>query len=72
MQEVHSASGSLPYQGLTSAEAENSRLQYGANVLAKPARTPWYRQFAAKFKDPIIRILIVAEFLPVAEFMTAG
>ena len=63
MQEIHSASGTLPYPGLTAREVEAARLQYGPNVLAKPPRTPWYRQFAAKFRDPIIRILIVAALL---------
>lgn len=51
------------YSGLSDAEAENSRMKYGPNVLTPPPRTPLWKLFLEKFKDPIIRILLVAAVL---------
>ena len=48
------------YQGLTSAQVEESRRLHGENVLTPPAKTPLWKQFLEKFEDPIIRILLVA------------
>ncbi len=47
-------------RGLTAAEVAASRQTHGANVLTPPQREPWWQLFAAKFADPVIRILIVA------------
>ena len=48
------------YQGLTTAQVEESRRLHGENVLTPPAKTPLWKQFLEKFEDPIIRILLVA------------
>ncbi len=46
--------------GLTEAEVIASREAHGINVLTPPKKTPLWIQFLEKFKDPIIRILLVA------------
>ncbi len=46
--------------GLTEAEVIASREAHGINVLTPPKKTPLWKQFLEKFKDPIIRILLVA------------
>lgn len=51
------------YSGLSDQEVEESRRKYGENVLTPPPRTPLWKLFLEKFKDPIIRILLVAAFL---------
>jgi Ca2+-transporting ATPase len=50
-------------QGLPSGSVQDMRERYGSNELTPPKRTPLWRQFLAKFNDPIIRILLVAVFL---------
>lgn len=51
------------YPGLNETEAEESRRKYGKNILTPPPRTPIWKLFLEKFKDPIIRILLVAAAL---------
>lgn len=51
------------YSGLTAQQVEESRRKFGENVLTPPARTPLWKLFLEKFKDPIIRILLVAACL---------
>lgn len=51
------------YPGLSDAEVEASRKEHGSNVLTPPARTPLWKLFLEKFKDPIIQILLVAALL---------
>ncbi len=46
--------------GLTTAEVEKSRGEYGGNLLTPPRQTPWWELYLEKFKDPIIIILLVA------------
>ena len=46
--------------GLTAAEVEANRTQYGANVLTPPRRKSLWRLYLEKYEDPIIRILLVA------------
>ena len=46
--------------GLTAAEVEANRAQYGANVLTSPRRKSLWRLYLEKYEDPIIRILLVA------------
>ncbi|MCC8180431.1 MAG: haloacid dehalogenase, partial [Planctomycetes bacterium] len=46
--------------GLTAEQVRASRAQNGANLLTPPARDPWWRLYLEKFKDPIIKILIIA------------
>lgn len=51
------------HSGLTDEQAEASRQKYGKNILTPPVRTPLWKLFLEKFKDPIIRILLVAALL---------
>ncbi len=53
------------YTGLTAAEVEASRRQHGANVLTPPKRASAWQLFLAKFRDPLITILLVAGALSV-------
>lgn len=48
------------YSGLSDAEVIKSRQKYGENTLTPPPRTPLWKLFLEKFKDPIIQILLVA------------
>ena len=52
-------------QGLTAAEVAASRADYGANVLTPPRDRAAWELFAEKFRDPIIRILLVAALLSI-------
>lgn len=51
------------YQGLSEQEVAESRRLYGENILTPPEKASLWSQFIEKFKDPIIRILLVAWFL---------
>lgn len=48
------------YKGLSDRQVVQSREKYGKNVLTPPEKTPVWKQLLEKFKDPIIRILLVA------------
>ena len=52
-------------KGLTAEQVEASRQTHGSNVLTPRERTPWWRKFAEKFKDPLIIILMVAAILSI-------
>lgn len=56
----------IDYFGLTDAQAEESRLKYGENVLTPPARKSLWRMYLEKYEDPIIRILLVAAAVSLA------
>ena len=47
-------------KGLTIQQVIASRERYGINVLTPPEREPLWKQFLAKFDDPLIKILLVA------------
>lgn len=51
------------YSGLNEAEVKENRKRFGKNTLTPPPRTPLWKLFLEKFKDPIIRILLVAAVL---------
>lgn len=51
------------YSGLNKEEVKESRKKFGENILTPPPRTPLWKLFLEKFKDPIIRILLVAAVL---------
>lgn len=51
--------------GLTPAEVEASRKQYGSNILTPPKRDPWWKLYFEKFEDPVIRILIIAAIITI-------
>jgi len=49
--------------GLTDSEVTESRKLHGTNLLTPPQKEPVWKLFIEKFKDPIIRILLIAAFL---------
>ncbi|WP_165040912.1 cation-translocating P-type ATPase [Dysgonomonas sp. ZJ709] len=51
------------YSGLTDAQVKESRKKYGVNLLTPPKKEPLWKLFLEKFKDPIIRVLLIAAFL---------
>ncbi len=50
-------------QGLTEEEIIRSRQQHGENLLTPPERESIWKLYLEKFKDPVIRILLVAAVL---------
>lgn len=48
------------HKGLNSQEVQRSRAEHGQNVLTPPEKTSVWQQLLEKFKDPIIKILLVA------------
>ncbi|MDD1682677.1 MAG: calcium-translocating P-type ATPase, PMCA-type, partial [Methanoregula sp.] len=46
--------------GLSTAQVADFRKKYGVNTMTPPVREPLWKQYAEKFDDPIIRILILA------------
>ena len=52
-------------KGLTPEQVIASRHEHGDNVLTPPRQTPLWKQFLAKFNDPLIKILLVALVLSV-------
>ncbi len=53
------------YTGLSETEVLKSRETHGVNILTPAAREPLWRQFLAKFSDPLIIILLIAGVLSV-------
>ncbi len=49
--------------GLSVEEVSASRALHGSNVLRPPKRAPLWKQYLAKYRDPIIIILLVALLL---------
>ncbi len=54
------------HRGLSEAEVAESRRNHGVNVLTPPARTPLWKLFLEKFRDPLIIVLHCAGALSVA------
>ena len=52
--------------GLSEGEVTQSRVANGANILTPPARTPLWKLYLEKYKDPIIQILLVAVAISLA------
>ena len=46
--------------GLSESEVLDSRKRHGRNLITPPAKTPWWKLYLEKFKDPIIIILLFA------------
>ena len=53
----------LTQMGLSPAEVEQSRKEYGTNRLTPPKRPSAWKLYLEKFKDPIVQILIFAAVL---------
>ena len=58
----------MKFTGLTSAEAEASRLKYGANTIPEPQWMTFAQAFMETFRDPMIRILLVMVALMIAMY----
>ena len=54
------------YQGLSDQEVVESRAKHGENILTPAKKTPLWKKFLEKFKDPMIIVLLVAGFLSIA------
>ena len=54
------------HTGLSDEQVIASRHEHGNNVLTQPSREPLWKQFLEKFKDPLIKILLVALVLSVS------
>jgi Ca2+-transporting ATPase len=55
-----------PFQGLTADQVSASRGRFGTNLLTPPKRQPWWQLYLDKFRDPVIRILIIAAIIALA------
>lgn len=53
----------IQLDGLTETQVKESRIQHGENLLTPPPHTSLWRLYIEKFRDPIIRILLVAAFV---------
>lgn len=53
------------FEGLSDAEVAESRRLHGSNLITPPAKTPMWKLFLEKFRDPLIIILLVAGVLSV-------
>lgn len=62
----------MKYKGLSSAEIESKRLQFGSNVMTPPERDPWWKLLLEKFEDPVIRILMIAALIAIAAGIAEG
>ncbi|MEG1539845.1 MAG: HAD-IC family P-type ATPase, partial [Muribaculaceae bacterium] len=51
--------------GLSDAQVIESRVKHGINILTPPPKPSIWSQFAEKFKDPLIKILLVALLLSI-------
>ena len=60
---MNNESHSYQLYGLSEKEVLASREKYGMNVLTPPKRPSVWKLYLEKFKDPVIRILLVAAFL---------
>lgn len=56
-EEVKNLSGE---SGLASSRIAEMRARYGANEMTPPVREPLWKQYLAKFDDPVIKILLLA------------
>lgn len=64
------------HTGLTDAQVNENRLKYGENILTPPERESLWKIFIENFKDPVIRILLMAVVLSagisIAIYFTEG
>lgn len=58
--------------GLSDIEVQESRAKYGENLLTPPPRESLWKLFFEKFKDPIIRVLLVAAVVSFGISLTNG
>ena len=58
--------------GLSKSQVADFRIQYGANAMTPPVRDPLWRQYLAKFDDPIIKILLFAVVVSTVVSLISG
>ncbi len=59
-------------RGLTDNEVIRSRSEHGDNILTPPKRTPLWKLYLEKYKDPIIKILLLAVVFSLALSIIEG
>ena len=62
----------MEYKGLTSKQAEQSRAEFGANILTPKERRTLLSRFIESFGDPIIKILLSALAINVLFLFRSG
>ena len=58
----------MKFNGLTDKEVEQSRQQYGSNVIPDSEPTTFWQEFKETFSDPMIRILLAIAALMIVMF----
>ena len=58
----------MEWKGLSDKEVEQSRVQYGSNVIPDSEPTTFWQEFKETFGDPMIRILLVIAALMIVMF----
>ena len=58
----------MKFVGLTKSQVEESRKQHGANTLTEIPPDPLWKEILEGFKDPMIKILLVALVIQVVLF----
>jgi Ca2+-transporting ATPase len=53
------------YKGLSDQEVLESRAKHGENILTPAKKTPLWKKFLEKFKDPMIIVLLIAGLLSI-------
>ena len=53
------------YKGLSDQEVLESRTKHGENILTPAKKTPLWKKFLEKFKDPMIIVLLIAGLLSI-------
>lgn len=57
------ANNDFQHVGLSDQEVLESRAKYGVNLLTPPKRPSVWKLYLEKFKDPVVRVLLVAAML---------
>ncbi len=58
--------------GLSKSQVADFRIQYGTNAMTPPVRDPLWKQYLAKFNDPIIKILLFAVVVSTVVSLISG
>ena len=69
---LHERMENMDLNGLTAGQVVESRKAHGANTLTPPRKTSMWRLYADKYRDPIIRVLLVAACVSLALAFVEG
>ena len=58
--------------GLTDEEVLRSREEHGVNLLTPPKRPSMWKLYLEKFKDPVVRVLLVAACFSLGSVLLTG